>query len=106
MYLRKCRKTVAGTQYVYWQLLQSCLTQQGPRQRVVAYLGDMDEPRRLGIAEASRGNSGSHQEGLLSDSVEPEWVEVDASRLRVERLSLIHISEPTRRTPISYAVFC
>src|SRR5664279_6069354 len=24
----------------------------------------------------------------------------------VLRLSLIHISEPTRRTPISYAVFC
>src|SRR5664279_4247183 len=23
-----------------------------------------------------------------------------------EKLSLIHISEPTRRTPISYAVFC
>ena len=23
-----------------------------------------------------------------------------------EELSLIHISEPTRRTPISYAVFC
>src|SRR5665647_1821075 len=23
-----------------------------------------------------------------------------------EQLSLIHISEPTRRTPISYAVFC
>src|SRR5450759_918506 len=86
MYLRKCRKTVAGTQYVYWQLVESCRTQQGPRQRVVAYLGNMDEPRRLGIAEAGRGNSGSHQEGLLSDSVEPEWVEVDASRLRVERV--------------------
>src|SRR5665647_2356705 len=25
---------------------------------------------------------------------------------RVRQLSLIHISEPTRRTPISYAVFC
>src|SRR5665647_3798604 len=25
---------------------------------------------------------------------------------QVEHLSLIHISEPTRRTPISYAVFC
>src|SRR5664279_1000320 len=24
----------------------------------------------------------------------------------VQELSLIHISEPTRRTPISYAVFC
>src|SRR5680860_1473028 len=27
-------------------------------------------------------------------------------RRRVQGLSLIHISEPTRRTPISYAVFC
>ena len=24
----------------------------------------------------------------------------------LDNLSLIHISEPTRRTPISYAVFC
>src|SRR5665647_786920 len=32
----------------------------------------------------------------------------DANRLdgKQHRLSLIHISEPTRRTPISYAVFC
>src|SRR5680860_1674976 len=33
----------------------------------------------------------------------------DGSRtveIRLEDLSLIHISEPTRRTPISYAVFC
>src|SRR5664279_1872246 len=29
-----------------------------------------------------------------------------AFRLRLPGLSLIHISEPTRRTPISYAVFC
>src|SRR5665647_843960 len=28
------------------------------------------------------------------------------SILQVQPLSLIHISEPTRRTPISYAVFC
>ena len=26
--------------------------------------------------------------------------------ISAEHLSLIHISEPTRRTPISYAVFC
>src|SRR5664279_2905459 len=29
-----------------------------------------------------------------------------ATKYAVEALSLIHISEPTRRTPISYAVFC
>src|SRR5680860_1697992 len=31
------------------------------------------------------------------------WVRIHDA---VYRLSLIHISEPTRRTPISYAVFC
>ena len=30
----------------------------------------------------------------------------DAAANADEYLSLIHISEPTRRTPISYAVFC
>ena len=32
----------------------------------------------------------------------------EAGRIRhhLKHLSLIHISEPTRRTPISYAVFC
>ena len=43
-----------------------------------------------------------------------ETPEVDAYREHVKKrvqriplqLSLIHISEPTRRTPISYAVFC
>ena len=28
------------------------------------------------------------------------------SNIPISYLSLIHISEPTRRTPISYAVFC
>src|SRR5664279_5540092 len=31
---------------------------------------------------------------------------VTGDSVPVPRLSLIHISEPTRRTPISYAVFC
>src|SRR5665647_2796382 len=33
----------------------------------------------------------------------PAWFKEEAV---VKTLSLIHISEPTRRTPISYAVFC
>ncbi len=86
MYLRKCRKTVARTGYAYWQLVESYRTERGPRQRVVAYLGDLTEPTRLGIAEAARGKSGTYQQSLLSDQVEPEWVEVDVSRLRVERV--------------------
>lgn len=86
MYLRKCRITGDSNQQVYWQLVESHRTERGPRQRVVAYLGDMEEGQRLGIAAAARGGGGFHQESLLPDSVEPEWVEVDARRIRVERV--------------------
>src|SRR5665647_2302848 len=37
---------------------------------------------------------------------EEAYAEVDMRVPSVADLSLIHISEPTRRTPISYAVFC
>lgn len=86
MYLRKCRKSVAGSEYVYWQLVESYRTERGPRQRVVAYLSDLEEPRRLGVAEAARGTDGWYQQSLLTDQVQPEWIEVDVSRLRVERV--------------------
>src|SRR5665647_68239 len=38
----------------------------------------------------------------------PDWVKVypQLKEDYIPDLSLIHISEPTRRTPISYAVFC
>src|SRR5665647_3398478 len=35
-----------------------------------------------------------------------KWQIVNLARTTLRNLSLIHISEPTRRTPISYAVFC
>jgi Transposase DDE domain len=86
MYLRKCRKTVRGRAYVYWQLVESCRTERGPRQRVVAYLSDLDEPDRLGVTNAARGASGAHQGDLLSEEVAPTWVEVDPTGVRVERV--------------------
>ena len=42
---------------------------------------------------------------LLMTPVKAEAVKHDIPVFQPE-LSLIHISEPTRRTPISYAVFC
>jgi hypothetical protein len=44
MFLRKCRKVVDGGAYTYWQLEESYRTERGPRQRVVAYLGDIEKP--------------------------------------------------------------
>src|SRR5680860_1810872 len=42
----------------------------------------------------------------LQDPFEKDSDRLKALGRHMAHLSLIHISEPTRRTPISYAVFC
>jgi len=63
--------------------MESYGTQRGPRQRVVAYLGHLDEAGRLGVKQAAEGGRRSRQRRLFDD-VQPQWVEVDAARVRVE----------------------
>jgi transposase len=54
----------------------------------VAYLGQLDEANRLGVKRAAKGNKPSTEEQLQlweGDSPAPEWVEVDAAAVRVEK---------------------
>src|SRR5665647_3781589 len=45
--------------------------------------------------------------GIMTFTVEGKAIDIaPGETCFIPRLSLIHISEPTRRTPISYAVFC
>ena len=44
-------------------------------------MGQLDEKGRLGVKRAAEGNR-SRQKKLIDD-VDPEWVEVDVSRVRV-----------------------
>ena len=48
MFLRPHYRTVDGERQAYWSLVESVRTERGPRQRVVAYLGGLDEAGRLG----------------------------------------------------------
>ena len=84
MYLKRCGQTRAKREGIYWQLVQSYRTERGPRQRVVAYLGDVSEGKRLGAWQAAKGATGSWQSRLFDEEGEPEWVEVDARRVQVE----------------------
>jgi transposase len=84
MFIRKHYRTVKGVRKAYWVLVESYRTERGPRQREIAYLGEMDEAGRLGVKRAAQGNRRS-REGRLFDEREPEWVEVDTKRVRVER---------------------
>ncbi|MBI4319077.1 MAG: IS1634 family transposase [Chloroflexi bacterium] len=86
MYLRKCSPSKGKKDRVYWELVESYRTQQGPRQRVISYLGDADEPARLGVKHAALDLGDAFQGDLFGESPEPDWVEVDTKRVRVERI--------------------
>jgi transposase len=81
MYLRRCYRKKENKRHAYWALVESYRTARGPRQRVVAYLGEMDEAGRIGVQQAAQPMA--EQAGLFV-AVKPEWVEVDLKRVRVE----------------------
>jgi transposase len=84
MYLRRCYRRKDGKRHAYWALVESYRTARGPRQRVVAYLGEMDEAGRLGVRQQAEYGDARWQRRLF-DRAEPEWVEVDLKRIAVER---------------------
>lgn len=53
---------------------------------MVAYLGDMDKAACIGVEQAAADHPASWQSRLFDEEGEPEWVEVDAKRVRVERV--------------------
>ena len=84
MYVRRCGQTRSKRDGYYWELVESYRTQQGPRQRIVAYLGDVAESKRLDVQRAAEGIKDSWQSRLFDEDGEPEWVEVNAKRVRVD----------------------
>ena len=85
MYLRPIRKRRPnGKVEQTWALVESVRTARGPRQRTVAYLGDLAEEARRGVHAAATETT-TYQPSLFADDGPPEWVEVDLKSLRVER---------------------
>jgi len=87
MFIRPCYRTKNGKRHAYWALVESHRTDRGPRQRTVAYLGQLDENGRVGVKRAAKGDKASSEEQLQlweDDSPAPEWVEVDTANVRVE----------------------
>src|SRR5205807_1986314 len=85
MFLRPTFVRKNGRRYAYWRLVESYRTERGPRQRTVAYLGQMDEAGRLGVQQAVEAHPTSRQQSLFASSeTMPEFVEIDRTRVRVE----------------------
>ena len=107
MFIRQYFKNENGKRAAYWALVESYRTQRGPRQRVVAWLGKLDEAGRLGVRQAALSSESSketsanvgrtpslaaksQQQFKFDDddasATEPRWVEVNAAGVRVENL--------------------
>jgi transposase len=104
MFIRQCYRTKNGKRHAYWALVESHRTATGPRQRVVAWLGKLDEAGRLGVQQAAdvarksiepvsaaerMQPLGRQMRFEFDDDVaatEPRWVEVNAGGVRVENL--------------------
>lgn len=96
MFVRQCFRKKDGKRHAYWALVESYRTEAGPRQRVVAWLGKLDEAGRLGVEQAARQTESSNDSQAVCEQlslfdhgdnhapVEPQWVEVDASGVHVE----------------------
>ena len=91
MFLRRHTRTKNDHTYVYWTLVESLRTAEGPRQRTVATIGKLpglDEEARVGwehIREVLDGRL-CQTDLLKTEPDPPQWATVDTSRARVERL--------------------
>lgn len=94
MFIRQAFRTVQGERRAYWALVESYRSERGPRQRVVAWLGSMDEAGRIGVQQAAqalgqddRPKSPHTQRTLFEyedQSATPQWVNVNVRGVRVE----------------------
>jgi transposase len=83
MYLKRCGPAQSKNEHLYWELVESYRTARGPRQRVVAYLGDVNQSKGEGLKREAEEKQGYWQSRLFDAAGEPEWTTVDTKRVRV-----------------------
>jgi transposase len=93
MFLKRIKRRKKGGQHVYWALMESYRTARGPRNRVVAYLGELKPSEQSGWAQLARQLDGRDRpQPSLFDPPrydEPEQDEpvlVDLKGVRLERV--------------------
>jgi len=121
MFIRQCLRLVKGKRQPYWALVESYRTARGPRQRVVAWLGKLDEAGRLGVQQAAKapradvtpgGSAASTRQRKLFDEesseTEPRWVDGYQLTLRMDdgttqaitqNSDAFHVGERVQVTP-------
>lgn len=88
MFLRKNIKEKDGKRHVYWTLVETFRTPKGPRQRIVSYLGDLNEESQEGYKTLASNLNGEATKQLeLFEVIKPvAAISIYPERIRVERV--------------------
>jgi transposase len=96
MFLRPHRRSKDGKDHTYWSLVETVRTANGPRQRRLCYLGELNDSahaRWLKTIEVFNEQGESRQLKLFPSDVEPPSEETGVAQVLVDRVRL----ERTRR---------
>lgn len=91
MFLRSHRRTKDGKQHSYWSLVETVRTPDGPRQRRLCYLGELNDSahsRWLKTIEVFNAEGESTQLKLFPSEVEPPENDPDVARVLVKKVRL------------------
>jgi len=101
MFLRPNHRGKDGKQHTYWSLVESVRTPDGPRQRTLCHLGELngsDQARWLKTVEVFNEQGEAQQLKLFPSHVEPPADDPQVARVLVNRVRL----ERTRQFGVCY----
>jgi transposase len=89
MFLRQHTRSKDGKDHAYWSLVETVRTPDGPRQRTVCYLGELNHPaqsRWLKAIEVFNEQGERRQLKLFPSDVEPPENDSEVARVRVNEV--------------------
>ena len=91
MFLRPNRRIKDGKEHSYWSLVETVRTPDGPRQRTLCYLGELNvnaQARWLKTVEVFNDQGQSHQLKLFPSDVEPPEDDPNVARVLLNKVRL------------------
>jgi transposase len=91
MFLRRHERSKDGKDHTYWSLVETVRTPDGPRQRTLCYLGELNDSaqaRWLKTIEVFNEQGESHQLKLFPSDIEPPQDDTTVARVRLDKVRL------------------
>jgi transposase len=91
MFLRRHSRLKDGKAHAYWSLVETVRTPDGPRQRTLCYLGELNDSaqaRWVKTVEVFNAQGESHQLKLFPSDVQPPDDAAGVARVRLEQVRL------------------